>query len=76
MGRGRLGKVFRRHARYLGTRELRDVSAMRIYVTMDSWESRSAYEEFRERWAVEFGELDRECVGFTMRKKGLIDYKA
>ena len=68
--------MFRRHRRYLGTRELRDVSAMCIYVTMDSWESRSAYEKFRERWALEDGELDRECEGFTMRKNRLIDYKA
>lgn len=43
-------KLFRRDKRYLGTRLLRDVGAARVYVTMDSWESRKAYEEFREKY--------------------------
>jgi len=37
--------LFRRDARYRGTRLLRDVGAARVYVTMDSRESRAAYEE-------------------------------
>jgi hypothetical protein len=30
-----------------------DVGAARVYVTMDTWESREAYEEFREKLAAE-----------------------
>ena len=41
-------RLFRRDARYRGTRLLRDVGAERNYMTMDSWESLAAYEEFRE----------------------------
>ena len=38
----------------------------RVYVTMDSWESRAAYEEFRETFAAEYAKLDRECEGMTV----------
>jgi heme-degrading monooxygenase HmoA len=72
---GAWGKLFRRDARYLGTRLLRDVDAARAYVTMDSWRSRAAYGEFRERFAKEYGELDRECEGMTIREKHLGEYQ-
>ena len=49
---GPWAELFRRDAGYLGTRLLRDVGAARVYVTMDTWESREAYEEFREKLAV------------------------
>ena len=64
-------QLFRRDARYLGTRFRRDVGAARVYVTMDMWESRAAYREFREKYAAEYEKLDRECAGMTMREKGL-----
>src|SRR6202007_3404475 len=48
---GQWAGLFRRDAGYLGTRLLRDVGAARVYVTMDTWESREAYEEFREKLA-------------------------
>jgi len=62
-------------ARYLGTRLLRDVGAERVYVTMDSWESGAAYEEFREKFAKEYGELDRECERMMAREKHLGEYE-
>ena len=68
-GSGR--KPFRRDARYLGTRLLRDVGAERWYVTMDSWESRTAYEEFRGKFAAEYEELELTCEGMTVREKNL-----
>jgi heme-degrading monooxygenase HmoA len=63
--------LFRRDARYRGTRLLRDVGAARVYVTMDSWESRAAYEQFREMFAAEYAKLDRECEGMTVREMHL-----
>jgi hypothetical protein len=44
-------------------------------VTMDRWESRAAYEEFRERFAKEYGELDRECTGMMASEKHLGEYE-
>jgi heme-degrading monooxygenase HmoA len=64
-------RLFRRDKRYLGTRLLRDVGASRVYVTIDTWESRAAYEEFREKYAVVYAELDQECSGLTVAEKHL-----
>ena len=61
-------RLFRRDARYRGTRLLRDVGAARVYVTMDTWESRAAYEEFREKFEGEYEELDQGCEGMTARE--------
>jgi heme-degrading monooxygenase HmoA len=63
--------LFRQDARYRGTRLLRDVGAARVYVTMDSWESRAAYKEVRETFAAEYAKLDRECQGMTVREMPL-----
>jgi heme-degrading monooxygenase HmoA len=68
---GEWARLFQPDGRYRGTRLLRDVGATRVYVTMDSWESRAAYEEFREKFAAEYGELDRECEGLTVSEKHL-----
>ena len=68
---GPWSELFRRDAGYLGTRLLRDVGAARVYVTMDTWESREAYEEFREKLAAGYEELDRKCQGMTVREKSL-----
>ncbi len=73
---GEWAKLYRRDARYLGTRLLRDVAAERVYVTMDRWESRAAYEEFREKFAVEYEELDEECEGMTACERNLIDLQS
>ena len=59
----------------LGTRLLRDVGVAPVYVTMDSWESRAAYEEFREKYAVEYAELDHEGSGLTLAEKHLGTYE-
>ena len=61
-------RLFRQDARYRGTRLLRDAGRERVYVTLDEWESREAYETFRERWAAEYGEIDRKCEGLTLRE--------
>jgi len=36
---------------------------------MDSWESRAAYEEFREKLAAEYEELDAKCDEFTVNER-------
>jgi hypothetical protein len=67
--------LFSRDKRSLGTRLLRDVGADRVYVTIDTWESRAAYEEFLEKYAVEYEELDQECSGLTVAEKHLGKYE-
>jgi heme-degrading monooxygenase HmoA len=62
-------QLFRRDARYCGTRLLRDVSRERVYVTMDMWKSRGAYEEFRKKYVKEYAEIDRICEGCTASER-------
>jgi heme-degrading monooxygenase HmoA len=73
---GEWAKLFRQDARYRGTRLLRDVGAARVYVTLDRWESRAAYEEFRQKFAAEYVELDWECEGMTGREEHLGEHEA
>ena len=72
---GQWAELFRRHTRYLGTRLLRDVGAAGVYVTVDTWESREAYEEFRKKLATAYEELDRKCEGMTVREKNVSAYE-
>lgn len=67
-------RLFRRDLRYRGTRLLRDVARERAYLTMDLWESQEGYEEFREKWALEYAEIDRKCEDLTLGQKCLGQY--
>ena len=69
-------RLFRRDARYRGTRLLRDVGAERVYVTMDMWESRTAYEEFREKWAEEYAQIDEKCEMLTSAETQLSEFES
>ena len=71
---GDWARLFQPDPRYRGTRLLRDVGATRVYLTMDSWESRAAYEEFREKFLAEYEKLDRDCEGLTVCERHLGDY--
>ena len=64
-------KLFLRAARYRETRLLRDARRERVYVTIDWWESREAYEEFLEKWAKEYEETDRQCQSLTINERHL-----
>ena len=70
---GEWARLFRPDARYRGTRLLREVGAAGLYVTMDTWESRVAYGEFREKFATEYAELDRKCQGITVCEERIGD---
>ena len=71
---GQWVQLFRRDARYRGTRLLREVGRERVYVTIDEWESLEAYEEFRARWAQEYAEIDRKCGGMTKREANIGEF--
>ena len=64
-------QLFRRDARYRGTRLLRDVGRERVYVTVDEWESRAAYDEFRQKWAKEYAQIDEKCGMLTSAERPL-----
>ena len=72
---GDWAKLFRRDDRYRGTRLLREVGAERVNVTMDSWESREAYAEFRKKWAAEYAALDQTCEGLMLSERHLGEFQ-
>jgi hypothetical protein len=61
--------LLRRDTRYRGTQLLREVKRARLYMTMDMWQSREAYEEFREKYANEYAEIDRNWERLVNRSK-------
>jgi hypothetical protein len=71
---GEWAGLFRRDARFLGTRLLAAVGAERVYVTMDSWESREAYEQFQKKWAAEYARIDKACEELTVRETKIGDF--
>jgi hypothetical protein len=67
-------RLFRRDARYRGTRLLREVGRERVFVTVDEWETREAHEEFRAKWAAEYAAMDRKCQGLTLGERRWCDF--
>jgi hypothetical protein len=68
-------QLFRQDHRYHGTRLLREVGAERVNVTMDCWESREAYEEFRNKQAAEYTALDQKCEGLMLSERHLGEFE-
>jgi heme-degrading monooxygenase HmoA len=66
--------LFRRAAGYIGTELLHDRNDPKRYVTIDRWESPDAHRAFRERFAAEFAELDRQGGALTTRETQLGEY--
>ena len=69
-------RLFRRDAGYRGTRLLREVGAERVYVTMDMWETRAAYKNFREKWEPEYAEIDRNCQVMTSAERQVGEFES
>lgn len=61
-------EFFRQDAAYRGTRLARDATNSRRYYTMDFWESRGAYEAFRERNAAEYKKIDAKCEAMMTKE--------
>jgi len=65
---GAWAKLFAGDAAYRGTRLVKDVERERVYLTLDFWETREAYEEFKKENAAEYERIDRECEAMTVRE--------
>ncbi len=66
---GDWAKLFRRDVNYQETTLLRDVARPTIYLTLDFWSSRQAYERFLEAHAAEHKALDTEGEKLTLRER-------
>jgi heme-degrading monooxygenase HmoA len=66
---GAWARLFGQDVAYRGTRLVKDVERERVYLTLDFWETREAYEKFKEENAAEYERIDRECEGMTVRER-------
>jgi heme-degrading monooxygenase HmoA len=64
-GDGDWARLFRTDPNFLETRLLRDAVQPNKFVTLDFWESRSAYESFKELNHTAYLAMDRSCQGLT-----------
>lgn len=61
-------QLFRKADGFVVTELLRDRETPGRYVTIDRWDSRAAFEAFRERFAAEYERLDQACEALTTRE--------
>jgi heme-degrading monooxygenase HmoA len=66
---GAWAKLFLQDSQYRGTRLVKDVARERVYLTLDFWETREAYEKFKRENAAEYERIDKECEGMTVGEK-------
>ena len=60
--------LFQRASGYVRTELLSDLDDPYRFVTIDTWETRQAYDRFRQTFASEFAELDALCEGLTIEE--------
>jgi quinol monooxygenase YgiN len=66
---GDWAKLFRNDANYLETRLLHDPKHPAIFLTLDIWASRQAYETFMASHAAEYQRLDAAGEKLTLRER-------
>ena len=62
-------QLFRRAPGYLRTDLIRDPDHPTRYLTIDYWESETAYAAFRSQYAKEFAALDAKCAAWTTSER-------
>jgi heme-degrading monooxygenase HmoA len=68
---GEWARLFRTDPNFLETRLLRDAVQANKFVTLDFWESRSAYESFKELNHAAYVAMDRNCQSLTVFERCL-----
>ena len=61
--------LFREHEGYVRTELHRDKENVNRFITIDYWQSRSAWRSFRELASDEFEALDARCEEFTVSEQ-------
>ncbi len=68
-------KLFVQDSQYRGTRLVKDVEREGVYLTLDFWETREAYEKFKKENSAEYDRIDRECEEMTAGEKRLGEFQ-
>lgn len=71
---GSWARLFRRAEGYRGTELLRDRGNALRYLTIDRWDSREAWQAFKQEHGAEYERLDREFEGLTTHEAPLGEY--
>jgi len=58
-------RLFRQRRGYLRTELVRDAADSRRYLTLDFWESRESYEDFRRQSVSEYKKIDAKGENLT-----------
>jgi hypothetical protein len=66
---GDWARLFRRDSHYHETRLVRDSFRRGVYLTMDFWETRGAYEEFMAGHGAEYKKIDAMGEELTVRER-------
>jgi heme-degrading monooxygenase HmoA len=66
---GRWAQFFSIDPAYISTSLMRDTLDPARYVTRDVWQSRAAYNSFRDSHAAEYQQIDRECSDLTIEER-------
>jgi quinol monooxygenase YgiN len=62
---GSWATLFQESSGFLGTTLLRDTQSPGRYLTIDRWDSAASQRLMRERFAKEYGAVDRDCEALT-----------
>jgi heme-degrading monooxygenase HmoA len=68
--------LFARHKAYRGTRLVKDAERESVYLTLDFWETREAYDEFKKESAAEYERMDRECERMIRSERKIGEFEA
>jgi|SRR5688572_21214862 len=67
-------RLFARHSGYRGTQLLLDPSEPGSYLTLDFWDSRASYENFRATCAQDYARIDSAGEGLTASEHKLGEF--
>ena len=62
-------RLFRRSQGFRGTELTRSVRDLRVFYTLDTWESEDCYQEFRRTCQQEYEALDKSFEGLTEQER-------
>ncbi len=62
---GEWAELFKKSQSYLGTKLIRSDLLFENYATIDTWETKAAYEAFLMQWKDEYEKLDERCQALT-----------
>lgn len=71
---GEWSQLFARSAGYLGTVLLNDRTRPFRYLTVDRWESETAYQRFLHDFREAYDEIDKRCQNLTTTEMSLGSY--